>query len=66
MNSCNLKKPYGMVYEKGEYLIRKWQNDEINGVLWKVKQIVQHVLKVQWLPNYIKVISMGLSLFKSS
>lgn len=55
-----------MVYEKGEYLIRKWQNDEINGVLWKVKQIVQHVLKVQWLPNYIKVISMGLSLFKSS
>jgi hypothetical protein len=29
-----------MIYEKGEYLNRKWQNDELHGILWKIKQVV--------------------------
>jgi hypothetical protein len=44
------------------------QNDsviEMNGILWKIKQIMQHVLKMQYiflLPKYIKLISRGVFL----
>jgi hypothetical protein len=45
-------------YEKHEYCLnKKIQNYEINGILWRIRQIVQHVLKIQQvslLPKYIE------------
>jgi hypothetical protein len=37
-----------MVYEKHEYYMnRKRQNYEINGILWKIKQIIHYAFKMQ-------------------
>jgi len=37
----------------------------INGILWKIQQIMQHILKMQYnsLSEYKKLISWGVFLF---
>ena len=53
-------------YEKHEYCLnKKIQNYEINGILWRIRQIMQHVLKYQQvylLPKFIKLMYRGVFL----